>query len=759
MPFPKNPKVGDKIERCCGVVKRILFTSDGYHCFKFHPEGHFETVTATGEFLSLNTDEELTVTGEFVNHKKYGLQLKVLMFERPMPTGKEQVIAYLGSGVIKGVGPARAKLIVNVLGDNALDVIVQEGPEVFQRVKGIGQEQAKKIYDSVMENFEFQNIMVQLIPMGFTPKMALRVFKRFGGNSVDIVRTKPYKLTEVDLIGFKKADEIARLNGLPYDSPDRIRAGIKFVINEAVSSSGHCYLTMPEIYELAAKGLNVEDDGFYVTSETIGQETEHLATFANERGYTDLVTNEQGHYYPSWVWNAEQTIARRVKALLGYRFDVPEDMDDLIDKWEEKNGIKLAGQQRMAVQEFFRHGMLILTGGPGTGKTTVTKAIADIYEMELIRQEKGSSHKVGPLTHQARKRANYVLCAPTGRASRRLSEATGRDASTIHRLLCINPETTQPEFNEENPLSADALFADEFSMVDVMLGKWLFSAIAPGTKMLIVGDTDQLPSVGPGSVLNDLILSSVPAVRLTEIHRQAQDSQIVTNAHAINHGQIPKIDPTKSDFYFIHRDKPEDIAIAICDSYEKLINYGYDIMDVQVLIPMKKGPAGTQKLNEMLQERLNPANGMKREWKHGFRTFREGDKVMQIKNNYKKDVFNGDMGIITFAGVIDRDEERQGIRVRFFDGSTHEYDNDDIDQIQHAFAVTVHKSQGSEFPVVIMPVTTSHYVMLLRNLMYTGVTRAKKIAVMVGTEKAMGIAVGNNTALKRNTGLVGLLKG
>ncbi|WP_170270432.1 ATP-dependent RecD-like DNA helicase [Heliorestis acidaminivorans] len=710
-----------------GIIKRIIFQKDDFHILSFMAEKTKEPITIVGDFFNVAPEDDLTVWGEWESHPKFGHQLKVSKWERPLPSTMEQIEKYLASGHIKGIGPVKAARIVREFGERTLDVI-QTGPDVLGNIKGINREQAQHIHQSIVERMEEQHLLLNLLHLGFSASMAKRAYKHFKSKTVDIVKTNPYRLTEVNLFGFHKADQIASHLGLPTDSSERIQAAILHVTEETTKSTGHCWLTRDETLEEALKLLNKNSN---VSWESAEKELTYLSTLDSQL----VQMGEQ--IYPGRLFRAESIVANRISSLASsVHTNRHFPLHRMIELYEKRSKIKLAQNQREAVEAIFQTNLLILTGGPGTGKTQTTRAIIDIFE-------------------QVNTNAKIVLSAPTGRASRRMSEVTGREAGTIHSLLKIN-KSGKPTYDTNNPLPCDLLVIDESSMLDISLARRVFEAISDDTKILLVGDIDQLPSVGPGNVLNDLINAGVPTVRLIEIFRQGKESQIVINAHRINQGKNIDIAVNKDDFFFIAKEDPEEIAHLILRSVRRLLQKGMTMEEIQVLCPMKKGPAGTTNLNRLIQSTVNPKIYGMHELASGNEVFRIGDKVIQTKNNYGKQVFNGDVGIVQNVGSFyDEDEGREVMSLTAsFNGETVRYQENELGQLSLAYAVTVHKSQGSEYEAVIMPVTTQHYVMLARNLLYTAVTRAKKMVILVGTQKALHLAIRNNKISQRNTGLI-----
>ncbi|NLO89871.1 MAG: ATP-dependent RecD-like DNA helicase [Clostridia bacterium] len=712
-----------QLETLQGTVKKIIFESeDGEFTVARFETDEGEFISLVGFLYGIQRDDYITVWGSRVYHPKYGEQLKVSRWEKKLPSNREQLVAYLSSPFVKCVGPQLAEAIADQLGENALELIMEKGYEVLTEVKGIGEIKAKKIHESIVENLEVQHVMKHLLAFGLTPKTAIKAYKEWGGGAVNIVSSDPYRLMDIDSIGFLRADAIAQKLNIGQESPQRIRAAVKYVMEQA-EGEGHCYLEREEILQRTQKLLNIEEG-----EETINSVLEKMLSHGSE------IIAEGSKVYPLSLFNAEIKVAEKISRLVANRSGVSIKLaEKFLEDFEAGLGIKLAPEQKEAVLEVLSRGFLILTGGPGTGKTATVNAVINV----LRRIDPG---------------AEVILVSPTGRAGQRLMEVTGEKAGTIHRLLNFKPGEG-PEFNRDNPLPCDLLVVDEVSMLDIELAASLFDAVDPmRTMVLLVGDADQLPSVGPGNVLHDLMKAGVPTIRLTRIFRQSRESQIVTNAHRINAGKLISIDSSKKDFFFIKEEDPEKIAEIIIQSCRRFVELGYSYSDIQVLSPMRKGPIGTVNLNRRLQELLNPRDKSKKEYRFGSNIYRIGDKIMQTKNNYTKGVFNGDVGLIE---DIEEEEESGEIRLtaRIREGLV-TYTGDEIgEELIPAYCITIHKSQGSEYPIIIMPVSTSHYIMLARNLIYTGITRAKEKVVLVGTMKALAIAVKNNRMVIRNTGL------
>lgn len=708
-----------------GTVERLTFISDDntYIVARLKmPNG--KLVTIVGNLPPLYIGEQLSVEGDWVSHKEYGLQFQVTEWQSKIPQTKKGIERFLASGLIKGVGPVTAKKIVNHFGLETL-AIIENSPERLTEIAGIKLSKAEKIAKSLQEYSEVQKIMVFLQGIGIGPGLAFKIYQTFKEQSVKIVTENPYLLADRIMgIGFKTADQIAQKTGVSLDSPFRIKAGLKYLINES-SNEGHIFITESELLKVATEELGVSELQVIAEIEDLIARKE---LFREDYEGTKII-------YLAVFYYSEVGVVYRLKDLheAGLK-PVKVDAQALLDEFSQTIKIDLAPMQREAVYKALDNGVTVITGGPGTGKTTLIKTILHILK------------KAG---------LEVMLAAPTGRAAKRLSEATGAPAKTIHRLLGYGSEHangSQFQFNEDEPLETDVLIIDEFSMVDLILFYNVLKAVTPGTRLILVGDVDQLPSVGPGSVLRDLLASQrIAAVRLDVIFRQAKESLIIENAHRINQGKLPILAKNK-DFFFIKEENPEAIVAAlpslVRDRIPAFLNCD-PIEDIQILAPMRRTITGVENLNLCLQAALNPVSDTKSEIVIGANIFRLGDKVMQLKNNYQKLVFNGDIG-----RIIDIDPEERKLVVAFQEAEGEravEYESDELDQLTLSYAISVHKSQGNEYPVIIMPITTQHYLMLQRNLLYTAVTRAKKMVVLIGTAKAIGIAVRNNRIEKRNS--------
>ena len=715
-----------------GVIEKITYRNEenGYTVAKLKCNDLTgQECTIVGNFASLVAGETVRAEGEWVLHADYGRQLKVERLTPLAPATKQAIEKYLGSGMIKGIGPVTAARLVKKFGLQTLDVIEQT-PERMTEVDGLGPQRAEVIGRAFAEQRQVRDVMLFLRSYDISPAYAQKIYRRYGSRTMEVLRENPYRLaSEVFGIGFKTADRIAQSMGLPADSPHRADACLRYVLG-AAGDEGHTFLPSGDLFERAGEALGLP-------GETLGDSLDRLAAAG------EVVLDGVDSVFLVSYHRAETEVAERLAQCLRAAPASTRDAAParLIADAEAASGITLASQQREAVAAALAVPVLVITGGPGTGKTTITRTLLSCFDRLHWKVE---------------------LAAPTGRAAKRMTEACRREARTIHRLLEYGfDESRGVAFrrNADRPLEADALILDEMSMVDIALMQSLMRAVHPGTKLVLVGDADQLPSVGAGNVLHDIIASGVvPVVRLTEVFRQAADSQIVANAHRINAGRFPELNGKESDFFFMEEADPDKARDLIVELVAKRLPPFLNVdplQDIQVITPMRRTSLGVERLNADLQEALNPEAGDRQALAaHGV-AFRRGDKVMQIRNNYEKEVFNGDIGVVA---EVDLEEGEVLVSYPAAGGPVRvAYDRTELDEIVLAYATSVHKSQGSEFPVVVMPVTTQHYVMLQRNLLYTAVTRAKRLVVLVGTKKALGIALNNNRVETRYSGLAGRL--
>lgn len=725
------------MEKLQGMVSDIVFKNEenGYTIASLANEN--DEITIVGCMPTLSVGESIEIEGKWVNHKIYGSQFEVQSFIPVTPSSLEGIYVYLSSGMIHGIGEKMAKRIVDKFGVDTLDII-QNTPERLTEVEGIGMKKVKQIQDSYEENRELRNIIIQLSPYGITPNYCLRIYKKYKDKSIEVINKNPYRLAEeIRGIGFKIADDIASKIGIDKYSPDRIMQGILFTLSQSLGS-GHTYLPKRTLIEQSIKILGVEPELI-------------------EKGIMDLAYNQKVHLenksgeilvYLMMYYICENGVCKQIVKLSQHEVnDLHINIEEEIRIVEKEDEINLAKNQILAVKEAINNGVTIITGGPGTGKTTTINTIIKIFE--------NNDQKV-------------VLCAPTGRAAKRMSETSNKEAKTIHRLLEMGFATDSDELvffkDEEDPIDADVIILDEVSMVDIILMYNLLKAIKLGTRVLLVGDSDQLPSVGAGNVLKDIIDSDViKTVRLNEIFRQARESMIVVNAHKINNGEPLFLNVKNKDFFFLRKNTNEEILNEIIDLVSDRLPKFYNLdklKDIQVLTSMRKGDIGVNNLNIELQKYLNPPNKYKQEEIFPKRTFRVGDKVMQIRNNYTKKwetedksdsgegIYNGDIGYIFHI-----DKDKKNVFVIFDKIKIASYKYDELDELDHSFCTTIHKSQGSEFPVVVIPIVWAPPMLLSRNLLYTSVTRAKKLVVLVGDVKYLEQMIKNNRVNDRYSNL------
>ncbi len=721
-----------------GTVSEVVYMSPETGFAVIEVETDEELLPVVGELYGVSEGEELRLTGSYSNHPKFGRQFKAMAYERRMPATAAAVRKFLSSGAVKGIGAVLASRIVDTFGDDTM-TILEETPGRLTEVKGISPKKADAIIKELGQMFGMRSAMNFLSSYGLTPAEGVRAWKKWGPITVDVVKDNPYLLCDEEIgVEFKRADEIALSVGIEADSGKRLFGAASHVLRHNLRN-GHTCLARQTVVQLVMRLTGVEEAAI---EADIDQRIEEEELFSVQK-------NREFLFLPS-MYNAERYIAMRLSMMLQNRFFVSRNIDEMIDRTEAEKGIHYKSLQREAIREALQKSMLILTGGPGTGKTTTLNAIIDLLEDEGL---------------------SIAIAAPTGRAAKRVSEVTGRDAKTIHRLLEVDfgsSEVTTFVHNEQHPLKADAVVIDEMSMVDTTLFESLLRGCRMGCKLILVGDSDQLPSVGPGNVLRDLIDSGcIPTVELKQVFRQAAESRIVTNAHRIVAGEYPDLKTKDNDFFFLRRQSAAAVLSTVTELVAKRLpaSYGYSpLEDIQVLTPQRKGDLGVGALNESLQAALNPPQKGKREYKSTFATFREGDKVLQTRNNYDIEwekpgtgekgmgIYNGDIGIIQRIDLVGGTMEID------FDGRRCEYTLEMAPELDLAYAVTVHKSQGSEYSAVVLPIFGGYDKLYFRNLLYTAVTRARKLLIIVGSESRVYQMVDNNRKMLRYTGLKWFLR-
>ncbi len=706
-----------------GVVERITFQNQdtGFSIIKCSVKGQSDLVTGVGNMADVHGGSVLGISGDWKTDRKYGKQFMARKWEETLPATAYGIQKYLGSGLIKGIGPHFAGKIVALFGENTLNVI-ETDPDALLQIPGIGARRVERIKQSWAEQKEIRNIMLFLQEHDVSTALAARIYKAYGDRSVEVVKNNPYQLAD-DIwgIGFKTADTIAAKLGTAKDSFARLRSGLFYTLNHLSENDGHCYAGREMLVKKAVDLLGVEACEIQTALDELIRSSELIRDPADE----DAI------YLPVY-YNSEVAAADRLCRIMAANRNLAADPDALMQRVTSASSVSYDSVQLQAIRQAVTAKVMVLTGGPGTGKTTTTMGIISAYRTAGCR---------------------ILLAAPTGRAAKRMSETTGMEAKTIHRLLEYSPQSGYQK-NAENPLDADVLIVDEFSMVDLMLFNHLLKAVPETMTLIMVGDVDQLPSVGAGNVLRDIIDSGVvPVVRLTRIFRQAQGSRIIMNAHRINRGEMPDLrGGADSDFFFAAKDTGEETAETVVQFCTRNLPQYYHAdarKDIQVLTPMQRGPCGAAALNQLLQNAMNPSAVY---LTRSGTQYRLNDKVMQIRNNYDKDVFNGDIGIVV---RVNTEEDELTVS---FDGRDVAYDITELDELVLAYATTIHKAQGSEYPIVVMPFTMAHYIMLQRNLLYTGVTRAKRALIIVGERKALSYAVRNAKITARNTRLAARLQ-
>jgi exodeoxyribonuclease V alpha subunit len=707
------------MEQLEGTIDQVVYYNpeNGYSVFKLQAEAG--EMTVVGIFPPLSPGEHLKLSGHFEVNQKFGRQFQMESFSLALPHSTLGLEKFLGSGLIKGIGPVLARRIIKKFGEDTVKIL-DEKPEKLTGVEGIGHKKLAEILASWQEHQEIRDLIIFLQEHGVSTTMAYKIYRTYGRSSFDILKRNPYQLClDIWGIGFKTADQIALKLGLPEDSLDRVKAYILYLL-EKDNEEGHVYSREEEV-----AGKCQEDLG-----ASLERLEAALSALSLDRSIIKKETPSGCHLYRPFFYQAEEEAARKLVSLASQDCPVPDfDLDRKIEEIEKKSGLVFSPLQKKAIKASLQKKILIITGGPGTGKTTIIRAVVDIFDSWPKK---------------------VLLAAPTGRAAKRLAEATGREAKTIHRLLEYQPKGGQFKRGPRHPLRADALIVDEVSMVDLPLMYHLLQALSPEMRLILVGDQDQLPSVGPGNLLRDLTGSGIiEVIRLNEIFRQAKESLIVVNAHRVNQGQpilYPRRGDPEADFYFIHQENEEKVLgliLKLCRfSLPKKLGLSPLSTQIQVISPMYRGLAGVDRLNLELQKALNPNSTS---FKLGSKELRTGDKVMQTRNNYDKEVFNGDLGM-----VAQIDPRKLRVLVDF-DGRLITYEKDELSEIVLAYAISVHKAQGNEYQAVVMPLLTQHYIMLQRNLFYTALTRARKMSIIIGSYRALHIAIKNDRPVNRNS--------
>ena len=707
-----------------GLIERVTYHNpeNGFAVLQVKVKGHDDLVSVIGSTTSVTAGEHVEAVGRWVIDRTHGQQFKADELKTTHPASAEGIEKYLASGAIRCIGPKLAAVIVAVYKERTLEIL-EKTPDFLLSVKGIGDKRLAKISQSWQEQREVRKIMLFLTEHGITSGRAVRIYRTYGHESIAKIKENPYQLAnDIRGIGFKTADELAMKLGIDRNSPYRARAAIRYTLQE-MAGEGHCGYPEPGVVEQTVKLVEIEQKIIEDAVESVVRERSVIR---------ESVEGESWLYLAS-LYHAEVGLAQSVHRIASATpHPLPHiDIEKALTWVEQRLTIELAAAQKEAIRQACQHKFLVITGGPGVGKTTLVRSILEIFSAKKLK---------------------CVLAAPTGRAAKRLAETTGRTAKTVHRLLEFDPATGEFKRNQQHPLTGDLFVLDEASMVDVVLGYQVLRAIPADACVILVGDVDQLPSVGPGAVLADLIASQVvPVVRLTEIFRQASESRIISAAYAINQGLMPVLASSDqlSDFYFVESQEPESIQDMLLLLIKERIpaRFGFNPKsDIQVLTPMNRSLLGARNLNQVLQTALNPGDGGPEVERFGW-TFRIGDRVIQNQNNYDRDVFNGDLGIVEKINRIDQ------IMVVNFEGRSVEYDFGDLDELALAYVLSIHKSQGSEFPCIVIPLHTQHYLMLQRNLLYTAITRGKKLVVLIGTKKALGMAIRRVDTGQRYTAL------
>ncbi len=711
-------------ETLIGFIERVTYHNpeNGFAVLRVKVKGREELVSVVGSTTSVTAGEHVEASGHWVIDRQHGQQFKADELKTTHPASAEGIEKYLASGAIRSIGPKLAAKIVSVYKERTLEIF-EQAPDFLLHIKGIGTERVKRIRQSWHEQKEVRKIMLFLTEHGITSGRAVRIYRTYGHEAIAKIKENPYQLADdIRGIGFKTADELAATLGIDRNSPYRAKAAVRYTLQD-LASQGHCGYPEPGVVEHAIKLVEIEQKIIEDAVRTVVRDGSVIRESVECETWLYLVA----------LYRAEVGLAQSVHRIASaIPHPLPKIEIEIAIGWVEKKlGIELAAAQKEAIRQACQHKLLVITGGPGVGKTTLVRSILEIFSAKELK---------------------CVLAAPTGRATKRLAETTGRTAKTVHRLLEFDPATGDFKRNQDHQLTGDLFVLDETSMVDVVLGHQVLRAIPSEACVILVGDVDQLPSVGPGSVLADLIESNaVPVVRLTEIFRQASQSRIITAAYAINHGQMPISSKSAelTDFYLIEANEPEEIQDMLVRLVKERIpsRFGFDPKsDIQVLTPMNRSLLGARNLNQVLQAALNPSNSGPEVQRFGW-TFRIGDRVIQTENNYDRDVFNGDLGIVE---SINRIEQVMSVN---FEERTIEYDFGDLDELALAYVLSIHKSQGSEFPCIVIPLHTQHYLMLQRNLLYTAVTRGKKLVVLVGSKKALAMAIRRVDTGQRYTAL------
>jgi len=712
-------------ETITGTVDHIIYENIDTGFLIFTLIYKKDSATVKGCLPAIKAGQDVTIFGKWIVHPKFGKQFEAQKCTITLPTSSKGLQKYLASGIIKGIGPVYAKKLIASFGTQVLEIIDQE-PEKLKFVNGIGPKRIEQIIKGWKEQKEVSNIMIFLQDKDITPAYAAKIYKRYGQESIAVVKENPYRLAEeIWGIGFKTADQIAHNLGFSHNCPDRIKAGILHAINETVKN-GHLYVEIDALKDTTTKILELESEEKALVKNA-------LHTLYDNNKIKVITHNDQHFVTISSLYHCEYGVSQKIKALLKYPSGVLVDSNAIYQELRmQKGDLQLNEDQQHGIMTALQHKITIITGGPGTGKTTLIKQLLEILDQKRIK---------------------YKLAAPTGRAAKRITESTGRNASTIHRLLEFDPANMQFKHNEENTLQTDILIIDEASMIDIFLTHALLKATPLPAHIIFIGDIDQLPPVGAGNFLRDMINSkAVPCIQLTEIFRQAKNSLIIVNAHRINHGNFPttNLPNSKKDFIWIKEEQPEKVNAHLQSWFTKrLKQYNIPQHKTMVLVPMNRGTIGTQKLNQNLQDVINTKQGKR--LTHGLTEFKEHDRVMQIRNNYEKMVFNGDIG---FIQTIDTEERLISIK---YGERIVNYKQPELDEVVLAYAITIHKSQGSEYDAVIIPLFTQHFTLLARNLVYTAITRAKKLCIFIGQTRALAIAINNNKSVKRQTFLQELL--